>query len=372
MQPSKHILLVLLVLALAEARGDTGPTGAASGTGTGSAGDESSDRRKKYDDNNDQSAAYNGDQKSKQQLTPPMLQHLQQAQDHRQKAEQARQQGDQGTAGKEDALANMEQMKGEQLKQQMDENQKSADKNRESAKLLRNPDDDNGAKGINKAMQSITVDKERAAAKDAASAAKAAAGTSMEPAPASPAPPNELAKFDDFKPTRPLPESVVAKAPPEPPAPQKADPPQAKGWEADLDQVGKSARIGIGFADNAGTAPGVSPGRAALGGEAPQSRLLSAATDAPAQGNTLAPDGFPKPDGGAAATTAEKAGSAQDDVPKILAERKTKKDGKDADDFWKSIDPKKKKLRIAGSTRGRRVKEKGVVSVRASTAAAAE
>src|SRR4051812_5692715 len=82
------------------------------------------DRRERSND-----AAKEGDQKSKQQLTPPMVMHFAKAMEHEQKASQAEQKQDFGTANQERQMAQMEQMKGQQLQQQLDANQKSADKN---------------------------------------------------------------------------------------------------------------------------------------------------------------------------------------------------------------------------------------------------
>ena len=132
MKPATYILLLLAIVSLR------------------AYAEEENDRRHKYGNGkNNDGAAYIGDQKTKQQLTPRMMNHYAQAQMH--------------FAMGNIPMGTMEQTKGDMLKQQIQENKKSADKNRESEKLLydwkeEKPNLTNGSD-----PKVLTVDQDRAA-----------------------------------------------------------------------------------------------------------------------------------------------------------------------------------------------------------------
>lgn len=101
---------------------------------------------------NNDGAAYVGDQKTKQQLTPNMMSHYALSQMH--------------FASGNIPMGMMEQMKGDMLKQQIQVNKESADKNRESEKLLYDYQDKKvDLPGGPTNTQVRTVDKDRASAK---------------------------------------------------------------------------------------------------------------------------------------------------------------------------------------------------------------
>lgn len=106
------------------------------------------DRREMYGNGaNNDGAAYVGDQKTKQQLTPRMTAHYTKAQTY--------------FATGNIPMGTMEQMKGDMLKQQINVNGESARKNRESEKLVNEFGDAAENKGGIADTKVITVDQER-------------------------------------------------------------------------------------------------------------------------------------------------------------------------------------------------------------------
>lgn len=111
------------------------------------ASESDNDRHLNYGDGkNNDGAAYVGDQKTKQQLTPHMTQHYAQSQMYYSMGNFA--------------MGGAEKAKGDMLKKQIDENKKTADKNRESEKLVKR-DSDEMENANDARIRIITVDKSR-------------------------------------------------------------------------------------------------------------------------------------------------------------------------------------------------------------------
>lgn len=125
-------LALLLALLLAQARASA---------------DENDIRHKRGDGKNNDGAAYLGDQKTQQQLTPDMMQHFSQASMY--------------FSTGNIPMGQMEQMKGELLKQQIDENKRSADQNRKNERKLTEEDGPPMQQTKGDPSRVITVDKER-------------------------------------------------------------------------------------------------------------------------------------------------------------------------------------------------------------------
>jgi len=297
------------------------------------------DRRRKAEE-----AARQGSQVSKQQLTPPMIQHMQKSMEHKQKAQEARQNKDEGTAQKEEKMAQMEQQKSQQLKQQIDANQKSADQNKNAANQMSKNLDEPGKQEKGKDPNTITVDKDRRDKREGP--ANEALAASQAPPPVSQ---DQLVSLDKFQMEKSALDPFV------PPA--KAEPPESGKGATAAEPGGDRDRVGVMFNDGApvnhgggggspsvaNTNPAPSGGAAPIAAPtAPQDRLLSSGMD---------PEGKVAADG---TVLSQRVAAPAGVGPKILPAATGKSDGK-ADDLFTILDREaKKKAKEGGDEKGKR------------------